>query len=180
MGWRKPNNYYNLLFQVCQFLVYINRVAKNKKYIVKKKEYFSCCIGFLNEIFGERASYVVTVRHPAAVVASRAESFHWAQHDQENLNLAFKTWQASYTELLRDGIPQGEIIPVAFGPDMDTFLYEFFQKHNYDGEPEGIRITPRNYDYEFWQQKEMLDKIKKVKQIWKLNGLDFPISSQIL
>ncbi|MGM0502857.1 MAG: hypothetical protein ACQERJ_10025, partial [Bacillota bacterium] len=182
LGWRKPKNYYHILFQVVQFLVYLKREFPNQKKIVKKTR-FSKCMQLIDHIFGEQAHYIVTVRHPAAINASRVET--GATGDvvddfQKEANRTLYLWQNVYQEIVRDGVPQGQIEPVLFGPQMDQFLNAFFARHNSDLQPEKCKITPRDYDREFWAQEYIVNSIDWVRFMWQVHDLEFPIPQEIL
>ncbi|TDX58907.1 hypothetical protein [Orenia marismortui] len=183
IGWRKPNNYFNLLFEIASFLVYIKRTVGNQKKIVKKKDWLCLCLNLLDEIFGEQANYIITVRHPAAITASKLDkqgALGVRVNNKEKRRRLFKIWEVIYTETLRDGIPQGEITPVLYGPDMDEFLYNFFRNNGLEDKPEGVKIANRNYDYEYWNQEEFINRMERVKELWDWHGLDFPLPKEIL
>ncbi|GAB6100063.1 hypothetical protein JCM16358_19420 [Halanaerocella petrolearia] len=182
MGWRKPDNYYYLLFQIVQFLVYIRREVPQKKKVVKKTR-FSKCMQLIDHIFGEQAHYIVTVRHPAAINASRIETGATGEvvdDFEKESNRTLYLWQNVYKELVRDGVPEGEILPVLFGPKMDKFLNYFFGQHNSDKQPEKCKITPRDYNQEFWHSDYVVNSMEWVKLLWQLHDLDFPVPKQIL
>ncbi|MGM0472350.1 MAG: hypothetical protein ACQEQI_08765 [Bacillota bacterium] len=182
IGWRKPENYNYLLFQLAQFLVYIKRQIPNHNYVVKKTR-FSKCLQLIDHIFGQKAHYIVTVRHPAAINASRIESKATGAVE-DNAKLEAKRtlylWQSLYQELVRDGLPQGEIIPVQFGPAMDQFLDDFFTEHNSSLTPEQCRITERDYDYDFWTSEFVVNSMEWVKLAWQFHELEFPLPEKIL
>ncbi|GAB6138173.1 hypothetical protein [Halanaerobaculum tunisiense] len=182
IGWRKPENYYYLLFQLVQFLVYINREAPDKEYVVKKTR-FSKCMQLIDHIFGDRAYYVVTVRHPAAINASRMETGATGEVVNNVRREGKRTlylWQNVYKELVRDGQPEGLILPIQFGPRMDQFLADFFAHHNASVEPEDCRITARDYDYDFWTSDYVVDSMDWVRMLWQFHELEFPVPEEIL
>ncbi|GAB6100060.1 hypothetical protein JCM16358_19390 [Halanaerocella petrolearia] len=72
--------------------------------------------------------------------ASRAES--WGRENDNEFKYGwFQLWETLYTEVVRDGLTEGEIIPLLFGKDMDDFLKEFFSKQGFPEEIDGIKIT---------------------------------------
>ncbi|WP_018249188.1 hypothetical protein [Orenia marismortui] len=186
LAWRRPENYYNFIFQLSQFLVYINQVAKDKKKVVLKNVRFSHSISLLDRIFGDSANYLITVRHPAAIGFSLFENTLKSSYNDVTIDDApmalvnyLIKWKNTYTEILRDGLPKGEITPILFS-EMDMFLVDFFKKHGFDSEPSGLRITPRNYDYDCWDGKEVNDIMNQIEKLWSFYGLDFPVPKQIL
>ncbi|MBM7557281.1 hypothetical protein [Halanaerobacter jeridensis] len=182
MGWRKPKHYYHILFQVTQFLVYLKREFPEQKKIVKKTR-FSKCMQLIDHIFGEQANYIVTLRHPGAINASRIETGATGEVDddfQKEANRTLYLWQNVYQEIVRDGVPQGQIEPVLFGPQMDQFLYDFFARHDAEGEPEKCKITPREYDQEFWQSDYVVNSMDWVRLKWQIHDLQFPVPKEIL
>ena len=182
IGWRKPKNYYYLLFQIVQFLVYLKREFPDQKKIVKKTR-FSKCMQLVDHIFGEQANYIVTIRHPGAINASRRETGATGDVVDDFQKEAMRTlylWQNVYKEIVRDGLPQGEIKPVLFGSKMDEFLNQFFMRHSSDKEPEQCRITERDYDEEFWQSEQVVNSMDWVRMMWQIHELDFPVPQEIL
>ena len=182
MGWRKPENYYYLMFQLVQFLVYINREFPEKDKIVKKTR-FSKCMQLVDHIFGNQAYYVVTVRHPAAINASRIET--GATGDvvddfKKEANRTLYLWQNVYKEIVRDDEPEGLILPLLFGPQMDEFLLDFFNHHDSEQKPEKCQITERDYNYEFWASEHVRNSMEWVELLWQFHDLDFPVPKQIL
>jgi hypothetical protein len=182
MGWRKPENYYYLVFQLAQFLVYIQREFPNQDKIVKKTR-FSKIMQLVDYIFGEQAYYVVTVRHPAAINASQIETGATGEvvdDFKKEANRTLYLWQNVYKEIVRDGEPEGLILPLLFGPTMDQFLADFFIHHGSDKEPEQCKITQRDYDQQFWQSDTIVNSMEWVRMLWQMYDLDFPLPDKIL
>ncbi|ADL11811.1 hypothetical protein [Acetohalobium arabaticum] len=182
IGWRKPDNYYYLLFQIVQFLVYINRVVPEEEYVVKKTR-FSKCMQLIDYIFGDKAYYIVTVRHPAAINASRMETGATGEVVDDVKREGKRTlylWQTVYREIVRDGQPEGLILPIQFGSGMDEFLADFFAHHNASVEPDKCHITERDYDYDFWTSDYVVNSMEWVRMLWQLHELEFPVPEEIL
>jgi hypothetical protein len=178
IGWRKPINFYQIIFDIAQFLIYINHTIDNN-HIVKKDVGFSMYLPILDMIFNEKAHYVITVRHPAAVAASRKENFAW-EPTEDQKEFAFNNWETIYSELLRDGLPKGNITVLPFGNKMESYLKDLIKKNNYTAKTKNLNITSRHYDHEYWQQDVILKRINKIKKIWELHNLNFPVDNQIL
>ncbi|MGM0370789.1 MAG: hypothetical protein ACQEP9_10235 [Bacillota bacterium] len=182
MGWRKPQNYYHILFQLVQFLVYLQREFPEQQQVVKKTR-FSKCMQLIDHVFGERANYIVTVRHPGAINASRIETGATgdvADNLEKEANRTLYLWQNVYKEIVRDGVPAGQIEPVLFGPHMDQFLADFFTDHGSDKEPEQCKITQRDYDQQFWQSDYVVNSMDWVRMLWQIHDLEFPMPKKIL
>ncbi|MGM0472354.1 MAG: hypothetical protein ACQEQI_08785 [Bacillota bacterium] len=181
LNWRKPENYYYILFQLCQFLVYVNREV-DSKYIAKKTE-FEKYIQLVDHIFGDQAHYIVTVRHPAAVNASRMETGAAGKTCDDvktEMKRSLYIWQTAYSELVRDGLPKGEVVPVLFGSQMDRFLDRFFDKFNSNYEQDRCKVTSRDYNYDICNGEMVLNTIERVRKLWELQGVEFPVPIQIL
>lgn len=178
-AWRKPENYFNFIFQVAQFLVYIHHVVPEKKKVVVKHAYFCFCLALVDEIFGENANYLITVRHPAAQIASRTESRNLISTNLDFRESFFKDWENFYFSLLLDGKPAGTLTPLLYGEEMDLFLESFFSDQGHGAKPEGIKITSRNYDTNYWCSPEVEDRIHRISKFWELQGVEFPYPAKI-
>jgi len=171
-GWRHPQRHLQILFQLAQLLVYLKREAGDYDQIVKKI-FFSHCLQLADEIFGDHANYYVTIRHPGATRRS------WADlKEEENLTdrekrKTLKNWESLYRNAVRDGLPEGEFVPVLFGPGMDEFLEAFYDNHSPDTTPEKCRVKDRNYG-DYWNSEPVRETIDRVGRAWSLVGADFP------
>lgn len=181
MGWRDPFNYHNLVFQIIQYLVYIDRKFENEPKIVKKTQ-FGRCMKIVDFIFGDRASYIVTVRHPGACYRSWNESGFSTLEDSDKEKKREKIlygWESSYRNIVRDGLPEGSIEPVKYGPDMEAFLEKLFRKNSSNKEPSDFSVTEREYD-DFWHSERVQSVISRVENSWSLHDLQFPTPEKIL
>jgi len=57
---------------------------------------------------------------------------------------------------------------------MDDYLVDLNKKNNNTSKINGIKITKRNYNLDYWENNGIEKRIKNIKLLWDLNGLDFP------
>lgn len=178
LGWRNPSNYVNAVFQICQFLVYYKREKISKNIVLKN---ISLCYGIklLDNIFKQKAHYIITVRHPAAMSYSRAKTFE-IQETNKIKKTHFNIWYSLYHEVVRDGLPEGDISTISYGKDFIDFLNKFHQIHDQTKKPLTFSPEKRDYDTDFWSKKELKEKINYLKELWSIKGLTFPDIQEIL
>jgi len=70
-NYHNPMMQHQLLFEICQFLVWAKR--ETGKHVVQKRIAAGLAIPYLDAIFGERAQYLITLRHPATACTSFSE-----------------------------------------------------------------------------------------------------------
>lgn len=176
MGWRKPPNFYSGLFDLCQILVYVHRVTDPGQDVALKNWVFCHGVGLLDWVFGEKARYVVTVRHPAATTASRAEQLSVDQNPLDPTFLANQReqWFSFYGEIVRDTPYAGSIHPVLFGRDMEDFLAQLNQEHGGQHSIEPVNITERSYDPDPWQSDGFEKRMDRLVARWEAHGHSFP------
>lgn len=183
LGWREPQNFYNAVFQFCQLLIYLDEEVPEQTAHVLKNINYACCLPLLDRLFGEQAEYVITVRHPAAVIASRlnwkADQEKAMRNREQYVSNRFRTWLRTYRSIAENSIPSGPVTTLRFGKEMDTFLKEFFERHDVEDEPEGIKITSRDYDETYWNRDEIQKEIREIESLWQLNSLEFPVPQEI-
>jgi len=180
LGWRSPLNFFSIVFQMCQFLVYIKHVLPNTENIVLKQMSLSRIVPILNFIFGENSSLILTVRHPASVSASRVKGFKNTTETDEFRKATFNLWKNIYGDIAQDDLPSGNLTALKYGKDMDEFLSDFYKKNGKDVKPSGIRITERKYDTEYWNRAEIVSEMRQIEKSWELKGFEFPYPDKIL
>ncbi len=179
MQWRNPAAFADFIFVLSQIFVYIYRRIGQTKNIVLKNLYFSHCLGLLDCIFGAKAHYIVPIRHPGSMTASRAESI-LAKDDPKFRQEQFLLWEEVLAQIVRDPVNKGKIIPVRYGPDIDTFLEDFFRRKGIQYRPKGFKMSHRKYDNNYWNREEIVARMEKIKLLWALHGLEFPYPGDIV
>lgn len=201
--WLQMSSHMNILFQFCQLLVYINREVEDGKDVVIKNSALCFCLPMADQLFGENARYVVTVRHPAATVSSRVEGLNLMENNEDtdeplyalmqdarnqgrfdHLRKEFlapfiNDWEQFYRDLFRMGPPEGSVDAIRFGPEFDEFLNDVFEQQNFDDEPEGVIVRDRMYDRDFWNEDHIQQRFERLSRAWNIQGQDFPIPQKI-
>lgn len=178
MGWRLPWNFNNVVFELCQFLVYINRETPDSEHVFLKSTPLSFAVKLLNYLFGEKAEYIVTVRHPGAVALTAGTGKEITREDHiQTLSM----WANLYSSILRECRPVGKVRTVQYGEEMTEFLNNEFEAHR-----TGIRLEDthffefEDYDKEFYDSKNVQDLLQYVKNSWALFDLDFEIPEKCI
>ena len=202
-------NYYhpryavNLLFEICQFLVWVNRETEGQRYVVQKRIAAAHAIPFLESIFGEQAEYLITIRHPGAAGTSFAEmegideeklpaqsprawkpmtlrsNFvqDWEALDYQHQYLFF--WQAYYMDIVRSGLALDRIHPIEYGDAFPRFVQELAKQNNSAYRPVPFEARERRY-HSFWHSDEVKEVIKRVRRFWGYYNLKFGELENIL
>ncbi|WP_018249189.1 hypothetical protein [Orenia marismortui] len=183
LGWREPANYWGLVFQLCQFIVYINWTNQEK--VVIKNNLFVNCLILLDEIFGNSVNYLVPVRHPAAIALSKYDNLNKNRTNPSNdsniesyIDKITTEWEKYYLDIARIVLANKKIVPILFS-EIDEFLIKLFEEINFSGSPTGLKLLSKE-DHNIYQQEEITKKIQKVELLWDLNGIDFPIPKELL
>jgi len=178
MGWRLPWNFNNALFELCQFLVYVNREAQDCENVFLKSSALSFGVKLLNFLFGNQARYIVTVRHPGAItLTSGLEGEVTREKHMETMSM----WGNLYSSIVRDCRPLGEIIVVEYGEKMTGFINKVFEKTRYGSRAEETSFFEfEDYDKEFYDSDSVRKVFEYVKNSWKLFDLDFPIPDKCI
>ncbi|PLX69140.1 MAG: hypothetical protein C0602_06890 [Denitrovibrio sp.] len=177
MGWRLPWNFSSLVFELCQFLVYANNEAPDSEHFFIKSSALSYAVKFLNFLFGNRANYYVTVRHPGAIVqTSGAEEITREDHIQ-NMSI----WTNLYSSIIRECRPVGNLYVVEYGEKLTDFINSVLEK-----EKKGERIEEtsffefEDYDKDFYESDSVKQMFDYVKASWKLFDYNFPIPDKCI
>ncbi len=195
-----PGSWLPLIFELAQFLYWANcNMGVN---IVKKRIAFGHALDILDEIFGDRARYLVTVRHPAGIAASSEELYDlfadtftdpqekgigalvqsrsimseakWQEKSAEEKVLIY--WELYYREVARSGVDGEKIITVNFGENSEQTVKELAGRKGISYEPESF--TPRQREFsDFWENQQVTEVISRVKKSWKEHNLNFPTPS---
>ena len=197
MRWNNPNTWLSLLFEFSQFLVWSKRKCINQKAIIQKRIAYGHALKFLDDLFGNKAEYIITVRHPGAIaryfkeveninmrnnfepplwkdLAKKKEISRnqWRALDYNQRTLIY--WEIYYEEIAKYGLPEGDIHILGYGKEeYEKFLRKFAQKNDREYQPDDFRITERNYG-EFWFSDQVNEVIEQVNLWWKIHGFEFP------
>lgn len=177
MGWRLPWNFNSLVFELCQFLVYANNEAPDSEHLFIKSSALSYAVKFLNFLFGDRANYFVTVRHPGAIMLTSGSEEITREDHMNNMLI----WTNLYSGILRECRPAGRLFVVEYGEKMTDFINSTFEK-----EKAGVRIEDtsffefEDYDKEFYESDNVKAMFDYVKASWALFDYDFPIPDRCI
>jgi len=172
MGWRLPWNFNNLIFDLCQFLVYVNREATFAEEVVLRSSTLSFATKLINFIFGESAEYVIGVRHPGAVALSSGKE-EVTREDHIN-NMAI--WTNLYSSIMRECRPLGKMVAVQYGEPMTNYLNMLNEELKTGNRIETTSFFPyEDYDKEFYDSESVQAMFEYVKNSWKLFDVDFPM-----
>jgi len=177
MGWRLPGNFNSLLFEFCQFLVYVNNTAPDSEDIFLKSTVLSYCTKFLNFVFGDKANYFVTVRHPGAITLTGGKE----EYTREDHMQTMGTWANLYSSILRDCRPLGKLQVVEYGEGLTNVINKVFE-HKKLGEraEETAFFEYEDYDKEFYESASAQEMFEYVKNTWRLFDADFPIPDRCI
>ena len=158
--YHKPEAFMPLLFEICQFLVWVRRETGDAPYVVQKRIAYAHAIPFLESIFGERAEYLITIRHPGSSCTSFAEMEgideesvppqspngwkstvltrnpfirDWDRLDFRHRYLMF--WRTYYMDVVRSGMALERIHPNLYGDGMAAFVTDLSNSLGKDYEP---------------------------------------------
>jgi hypothetical protein len=171
MGWRLPWNFNNVVFELCQFLVYINNEAPDSEHVFLKSTALSYATKFLNFIFGGNANYYVTVRHPGAIALTGDKEDVTREDHMQNM----LAWSNLYSSILRDCRPMGNLYVAEYGEGLTEFI-----NHKFEEFKVGRRLEESNffefedYDKTFYESDDAKRMFKYVEDTWALFDAKFP------
>ena len=187
------NHTNQVLFEWAQWMVWVGKRfdLENYNFIPKKHIGMLYQLDLFDQIFGEKAHYIVTTRDPAEAYQSYADRFFtdnpaknftadiglWKHSVLPRTNIDEERWEdfsfpdqfllywcACYLEILNYG-KEEQIHPLVFGKDYERFLKEFAWEHNLVYSPETFDPTERDELPEF---SEPCQKMKeKVEVLWE-------------
>jgi len=173
MGWRLPWNFSSIIFELCQFLVYANNEAPDSEHLFIKSSALGYAVKLLNFMFGDRAFYYVTVRHPGAIVITEGKEEEITREDHIN-NMGI--WTNYYSSIIRECRPLGPVNIVEYGEGLTDFINEVYEKTRYGARLETTSFFEfDDYDKEFYESASVQDMFNYVKASWALFDLDFPV-----
>lgn len=180
-----------VIFGWAQWIAWVRRRFDLETYNFIPKKHIGMLnqLGLFDQIFGEKAKYIVTTRNPAEAYQSYVERFVpedenidpdleiglWKYAVLPRTNLGDERWDdfsfqdqfllywcACYLEILNFDKPE-KIEPLVFGKDYERFLKEFAWEHNLVYSPEEFDPTPREDLPEFSEPcQEMREKVERL------------------
>ncbi|TFB24374.1 hypothetical protein E3U55_02415 [Filobacillus milosensis] len=195
----RPPNYYLVLFEIAEFLVWAKREFKNSSIIIKKRSSFETILPFLYSIFGDQASYLITVRHPIPSGYSMAkkrgfkidahDSPDWwekfvrsndpiTESDWNKLNYIerfIKYWQCSYELVAKNRTYNQNIDIVTYDQlSFEETLNNISKKYNgHEVDMTDFNLIERHYN-KAWSADVLGESIERVRRQWSISGLEFP------
>ncbi|ADD67645.1 hypothetical protein Dacet_0865 [Denitrovibrio acetiphilus DSM 12809] len=177
MGWRLPWNFHNLIFELCQFLVYANNEAPDSEHIFLKSTALSYAVKFLNFLFGDKANYFVTTRHPGAITMSCGKDDITREDHMQNMLL----WTNLYSTILRECRPVGRVKVVEYGAGLTEVINAAFEKREMGERLEETSFFEYDdYDKEFYESENVQRMFEYVQMSWKLFDKDFPLPEKCI
>ena len=196
--WEKPSSWLPLIFEMAQFLAWAKRECMGQEAIVQKRIAYGHAIPVLDNLFGDNAEYIITVRHPGAIAESFKEledinmktkkepngwkhfvedrkgisKTEWEELSYNEMVLVY--WQVYYEDVVKYGLPEGNITVLGYGQEeYEGFLKGFAQNRNKDYKPNEFKVSDRRYD-DFWYSDQVKEVINQVELWWQIHGLEFP------
>ncbi|QHS23287.1 sulfotransferase family protein [Virgibacillus sp. MSP4-1] len=187
------------LFELAQFLVWAKREFKHSDVIIKKRTAFELSLPLLYSIFGNRAEYIVTLRHPVPAGYSMAkkrnynvesyDSPEWwynlvkqhkcIGHEQwDNYNYLERFilyWQASYEKVARNKLSEQNLRFITYNQsDYSYHVNEIADKFNGNKvDFSDFNVIKKNYN-KVWSDKLLNDVLTNVSNQWEMNDMKFP------
>ena len=187
----EPAAYEKLLFEVCQFLVWAKRETVANPCVVQKRIAYGQGIQFVDKLFGPRAEFLITVRHPGAACTSFAEmegldeqampssapqgwkaiveraepasAKGWDGLDFRRQFLVF--WRAYYGDVVRSGTALDRIHPIVYGDGFPGFVRRMAKRHGRDSNPRPFTARAA---------------IEDIKSLWRARGLELGYLADVL
>ena len=197
-NWSDPSNWLSLMFEMSQFLNWAQKECMKQELIIQKRIAYGHALPFLNKLFGEKAKYIITVRHPGAIARSFkklegidmkniGEPAGWrimakqrkgiTNEQWEKLSYNERVlvyWQIYYEDVAKYGLPDGDVCILSYGKESyENFLIKMAEQYNKDYSPEEFKETEREYD-DFWYSEQVNNTIEEVKFWWQVHGIGFP------
>lgn len=187
-----------LFFELAQFLYWVREEFKEAEVVVKKRIAFAHAMPVLDHLFGDRATHLVTVRHPEESgdsfadlegISKRGSQFNhngWentafqffdlSEEDWDDLNFYEQFlyhWASYYYDMVRDGEVSGEFIPLVFGGQLENHLEDYRERQGSDVSIEQFNATSRQ------RNRSLPESILKgtldfLEEEWSRIGLTFP------
>lgn len=193
-------------FELAQMLAWMEDVYEGQDRLYKKKTGFSYVVSLLDKIFGDQATYLVTVRRPIPSLESQVEYDLGETQDMrqklESTNALLEVprtvvlrrtdlneeqwqslpvwkrhtlrWLVHYSSIVRQGQPEGELIPVEFGEGLVEYLEEFSgrigsdvkQVDDFEASERGVQaLESRDF---------VTETIERVRRLWSKKNCEFP------
>ncbi len=189
----------NLLFELSLWINWLIKEWPYDKPIIKKRIAFAYIIKQLDTLFQQKATFLVTIRNPIDCAYSFAQLENidifspfspqgWIESVKKYKKIkerqwakmpyiyrAILFWEAYYSDIVFNLPTKGKLIPICFGPKMLDFLVELARKEN------NLKYKPSNFIETKYKDipkevQEFANKsLIKVRKLWKLYDIKFPI-----
>jgi hypothetical protein len=195
--WSEPSHYQALIFELAQFLQWVSEVWPAGT-VVKKRTCLAQALPVLDHLFGDRARYFLTIRHPAGMAQSTREFFRtyqeeenpldegWFQLVNDRTGLSFEDWESMsddrkvleywrcfYRDVGRTDHLEGTLTPVVFGEDSEALVRNLAEQAGVDHDPEPFVPTDREFG-SFWESSTVERAIDNVRSVWEQFDREWP------
>lgn len=196
-GWPARDARRGLYFQLAQ-LIHWYKEEFSGDTLFKKRVSFGHALPAIDEIFGDKVKYIVTVRHPAPAGKSFAEMVDiplfdddynhesWEEIVTNGLDIEQQRWRqlngfqqflyywvVYYLNIAETSHLKEQIIPLEFGSEYEDFVEEFAGE-NKNVDIESFDPKKRYSNSEIPHEEEINKCIKMVSRRWDECGLEFP------
>lgn len=186
-----------LYYELAQFLYWVRKEYEGSELVFKKRMGFAHILSVLDRIFGDSATYIITIRHPAFSAQSfleleeiqdtrkfdhpawkklinryfRYSEEDWAQFDYYQKFLLH--WTVYYLEISSAQPVSGEVLPLKFGDQYEKFLKDFSEKNNEEVSLDSF--DPKDRERGDQPSKENVrESLVYLRRHWENNNLKFP------
>lgn len=201
INWQNPRHWIPLLFEFAQFLTWVRRELSDVPMVIHKHAAHAHAFRLLESLFKGRAEYLITVRHPGAVLDSMIKTWvinlkdenpampHWielAVRQQQKITapvwqsfsygekiLAY--WRSIYENVALQKPLLGQINVLNYGTSYPLFLQERARElSRSDWQPSQLNVQPK-IPQPYWPSQEKIHKASySIQNLWKARGLNWP------
>lgn len=196
--WRRDEQRRKLQYELAQWLAWVQLEMDSFPLIPKKRISFAHALPYLDGIFGDRAHYIFTIRHPGELADSWAEMENlnrdgldetqksWWAYMSARTGIDRESWTAlefrdrvlllweQYHRDIAESVPiSGTVDVLKFGPAYSTFIARQAEAMEVDHQPDEFSATDRTLADE-WRDETVNETIESVRSTWDKHGLTFP------
>lgn len=199
--YQKPEVALKFFYQLSQFLVWAYHAFKDSPVVIQKRSGYGFCLELIDRLFGNKATYLVPIRHPYTMSDSIAKLHNINPADPEagsmlawikvlerykklsidQINKLSHTermtffWQVHHELMVAPAPLKGEFIPLAYGPDCEKYIRSEYVKQEHDlnqASPFQLKEqTPQTH----WPSPQLADQIyATVQKVWQSKGYALP------
>lgn len=196
--WEREPKKQKLRYELAQFLLWANQEMSDLKVIPKKRISFAHALPVLDRIFGSKATYLFTLRHPGEISCSWAEmedlnregmddtQANWWAYMNDRTGVDRERWESlgfqrrllqlweQYHGDLIDAVPlEGTVEVLRFGSAYPEFIQRKAREWGCSVSPD--EFTSKNRDPDGWWSSGHVEKtIRSVRDRWTKKGLEWP------